>query len=266
MKYQELKDFSIKNIPNVIYDDKIFKSYVYTDLIASKYCHKDPNYNALYDEVRNEISKRSKSALALFDNYLNSPCFKGQNLEYYNLCLVYDYLAFTQPQEHFTEDQKIVKNVLIELNANKRLIDIHLENKNVQVCFTHQLISHFYEEMNKIKNNSEDKKKIILFSGHDLYLTCLCMFLEVDLKKYSYDFDDEINFIIFKKKNDSKLYFKAEYNDELMDLPFDNLENKKICELDAILEKIKKDFLFTTYEEIMDICHMKSNKEFYPSN
>ena len=44
MNHKELKEYTIKNIPNTLYDDKIFKSYEYCDLVSSKYCHLDPKY------------------------------------------------------------------------------------------------------------------------------------------------------------------------------------------------------------------------------
>ena len=33
--------------------------------------------------------------------------------------------------------------------------------------------------MDKIRKNKEDKKKLIMYSGHDLYLHCLINFLEI---------------------------------------------------------------------------------------
>ena len=153
-----------------------------------------------------------------------------------------------------------------KLDINKRMTDIDISNKNVNLCFSYQLIYNYYQEMEKIVKNSDDKKKIVLFSGHDLYMTCLLSFLEIkDKNKYRYYFDDEINFIIFKKKNNEKLYFRAEYNNEAIEIPFSTLENKKECELDTIMDKIKKEYLSHSFEEIMDFCNLKSTKEFYPS-
>ena len=113
--------------------------------------------------------------------------------------------------------------------------------------------------MDKIRKNKEDKKKIVFYSGHDLYLHCLINFLEIkDKKKFGYLFDDEINFIIFKKNGNEKLYFKATYNDEVIDIPISTLDNKKECELDTIMNKIEKKFLIYTYDDIMDFCKLKN--------
>ena len=120
--------------------------------------------------------------------------------------------------------------------------------------------------MDEIRKNSEKQKKIILFSAHDLYLNSLLNFLEIeDKSKFQYYFDDEINFIIFKKDIDEKLYLKVEYNDDLLDIPFSTFENKKECELDTLMEKIQKEYLIHNFEEIMDLCYLKTTKEFYPS-
>ena len=153
-----------------------------------------------------------------------------------------------------------------KLNANKRMIDIDLCNKNTNLCFSHQLICNYYQEIDKIRKNDENQKKIILFSAHDLYLNCLLNFLEIkDLSKFQYSFDDEINFIIFKKKGDEKLYLRVEYNEDALEIPFSTLENKKECELDTLMEKIEKEYLIHSFGEIMDFCRLKTPKEFYPS-
>ena len=154
-----------------------------------------------------------------------------------------------------------------KLNANKRMIDIDNANKNANLCFSHQLICNYYKEMDEIRKNSKEQKKIVLSSAHDLYLNSLLNFLEIeDKNKFQYNFDDEINFIIFKKNNDSKLYLKIEYNDDLLEIPLSTLENKKECELDTIMDKIAKEFLIHNFDEIIDFCNLKQTKEFYHSN
>ena len=269
MNQKELKEYTLKNIPNTIYDDKIFKSYEYCDLISSKYCNLDPNYKKLFEEIENEISKKSKKALEVYKKYLNHPIYKGKTYEYFKICFISDFLFFISPevQKNFNEEQLIIKDVMGKLKANKRMIDLNNANKNANLCFSHQLICNYYEEMDKIRKNSEDQKKIILLSAHDLYLNCLLNFLEIeDKSKFEYYFDDEINFIIFRKKGHEKLYFRVEYNDDVLEIPFSTLENKKECELDTLMDKIKKEYLVHSYEEIMDFCHLKTEKEFYPSN
>ena len=87
-----------------------------------------------------------------------------------------------------------------KLNANKRMIDIDNSNKNVNLCFSHLLICNYYKEMDEIRKNSKEQKKIVLFSAHDLYLNSLLIFLEIeDKNKFQYNFDDEINFIILRR-------------------------------------------------------------------
>ena len=194
--------------------------------------------------------------------------FKGKKDEYFKLNYIYDFLFYISDdvQQKFNEEQLIIKDVFDKLNVNKRMLEVHFENKNVNLCFSHQLICNYYQEMDKVRKNSEEKKKIVLFSGHDIYLITLLNFLGFEDKtKFNYYFDDEINFIIFKKENEEKFYFRAEYNDDVLELPFSTLENKKECELNTVMEKIEKEYLTHTFEEIMDFCLLKSDKEFYPS-
>ena len=268
MSYNELKEYTIKNIPNTVYDDKIFKSYEYCDLISSKYCNLDPNYKKLFDEIETEISKRSQKALEVYKKYLEHPIFKGKTYEYFKICFISDFLFFIAPevQKNFSQEQLIIKDVMGKLNANKRMIDIDLVNKNTNLCFSHQLICNYYQEMDKVRKNDKNQKKIILFSAHDLFLNCLLNFLEIkDLSRFQYSFDDELNFIIFKKKGDEKLYLRVEYNEDKLEIPFSTLENKKECELDKFMEKIEKEYLIHSFDEIMDFCRLKTSKEFYPS-
>ena len=268
MKEEELKEFTLKNIPNAIYDGKIFKSHAYCFDISSKYCYANPHYKQIFEEVEEEISKKSKKSLEIYKKYLESPMFKGKKDEYFKLNYIYDFLFYISDdvQQKFNEEQLIIKDVFDKLNVNKRMLEVHFENKNVNLCFSHQLICNYYQEMDKVRKNSEDKKKIVLFSGHDIYLITLLNFLGFEDKtKFNYYFDDEINFIIFKKENEEKFYFRAEYNDDVLELPFSTLENKKECELNTVMEKIEKEYLTHTFEEIMDFCLLKSDKEFYPS-
>ena len=261
MSQEALKEFTIKHIPNTVYDPKIFESYEYIDDVASKYCEKKDDYKNLYDEVEKEISKKSDKVLELYKKYLNHPSFKGKTYEFFKLSFVSDFLFFIAPevQNNFNEEQKIIKKVLGDLDANKRIIEICFTIKEINLCFSHQLVCSYYNEMDKIRKKSEDKKKIVMYSGHDLYLHCLINLLEIkDKKNFGYLFDDEINFIIFKKDNSEKLYFRVDYNDESIEIPLSTLENKKECELDTLMGKIEKEFLIYNYDDIMDFCHLKN--------
>ena len=63
----------------------------------------------------------------------------------------------------------------------------------------------------------------------------------------------KLNLLFSKKKDDNKLYFKAEYNDNPIEIPFSSLENKKQCKLDTIMKKIEKEFLIYSYDDILMI-------------
>jgi hypothetical protein len=212
--------------------------------------------------------KNQKKAVEIFKRYLVHPFFHGKIFEHLKLSFIWDFLCLQKPEieKTFSEDQKLIREVMTELNVYKKLIELNFANKNANFCFCHQLICSYYNEIDKLRKNADDKKKIILLSAHDLYLKGLLNFFEVkDVSKFMYYFDDEINLIIFRKKGDMKLYFRLEYNDEELEIPMSNLKNKKECELDILMTKIEKEYLIYTYNDIIDFCKFKTNKEFYPS-
>jgi hypothetical protein len=261
MSTEELKKFTIDNIPNAVYEPKIFTSYEYCDRIAAESCKKNAEYKKIFQEVENAVKEKSEKALKLYQKYFNHPVFIGKSYDFFKISFIYDFLNFIDPeiQKNFNEEQKIIKEVLDSLDANKRCIEICFSINEIHLCFSHQFISSYYYEMDKLRKNMDDKKRVIMYSGHDLYLHCLINFLGYkDKKKFGYLFDDEINFIIFKKKSNDKLFFRVDYNDEIIDIPFIKEGNKKECELDIVLDKIEKEYLIYSYDDIKDFCELKN--------
>ena len=114
MSEEKLKEFTIKHIPNTVYDSKIFKSFEYIDDLARVYSEPNEEYKNLYDEVEKELAKKSDKVLQLYHKYLNHPSFKGKTYEFFKLSFIYDFLYFIAPevQQNFNEEQKIIKEVL----------------------------------------------------------------------------------------------------------------------------------------------------------
>jgi len=211
MSQEELKEFAIKNFPNAKFEASMFK---YDVSVACKYYSLDPDYSKLLNELEKEIGQQSQAALELYKKYTHKPEGARGHMDNYMITFIYDFLFNVKPevQKTFTNEQLIIKDVMGKLKANKRMMDINLSNPNSLKCNVKGILECFYKEMTKIKENAEDKKKIIIISGHDINLACLIGFLETDKSKYYYNFDDEINCIVFKKPNDEKLYVKFEYN------------------------------------------------------
>ncbi len=180
-----LKEFTKKNIPNTVYDDKIFKSFEYIDNLASEYSKKEEEYQKLYDDVEKEMSKRSEKVHQLYLKYLNHPSFTEKTYEFFKLSFVYDFLFFIdqEVQKNFYEEQKIMKEVFEQLGVNKKIIELCFSIKEINSCFSHQLVCSYYNEMDKVRKNKEDTKKIVMYSAHDLYVHCLINLLEIKDKK-----------------------------------------------------------------------------------
>ena len=57
MSTEELKKCIIDNIPNVVYEPKIFTSSEYCVLIAAESCKKNDEHKKIFKEVENEVKE-----------------------------------------------------------------------------------------------------------------------------------------------------------------------------------------------------------------
>ncbi len=259
---EELKDYTLKNF-NTIYDNDLFNSYIYCDEIAAKYSYKNKEYNEFLEKIEKKLLNKSQSTLDLYKKYCNSELFKGKPYDYYKLNFISDFLMFVYPevQKNFTKEQIYMKEVFIEENSYKQIIDITLNNPNVYIPYLYRLIEVLKSEINKVINNDKDKKKIIFLSAHDLYLGGFLIGLGLEHDKFNYEFNDEINIILFKKNE--KMFVKIEYNDTQLKLPFNNGNYES--EVEKLIELFDKLTNFD-YDKIMKFCKLEIEDDLVDSN
>ena len=260
--HKELKEYTLKNF-NTIYDEDLFNSYIYCDEIAAKYSYKSEEYNNFLKNIENKLLNKSQSTLNLYKKYCNCELFKGKPYDYYKLNFISDFLNYVNPevQKNFTKEQKEMKEVFLEENSYKKIIDITLNNPNVYIPYLFQLIEVLKSEINKVLNNEKDKKKIIFLSAHDLYLGGFLIGLGLEHENFHYDFNDEINIVLFKKNNNN--FVRIEYNDIQLKLPFGN--NHYEVEVEKLMLLFNKLSNFD-YEKIMKFCKLEINDDLVDSN
>ena len=101
-----------------------------------------------------------------------------------------------------------------------------------------------------------NRKKLILFSGHDDNLSAVLKAFGIDYKRFNYEFNDEVNFV--KVKEGDEYYVKVFYNEELL---FNPVCKSYRCPLGVFVKFVEENYSVDkdTYEkfcngEIEEIC------------
>jgi len=254
-----LKEICIKNY-NANFESKIFSSFEEANKIANYYTMKNSKYFELFEEIKKNLKKKSEKVLNLFLNYYNNEIYEKKELKYFSLCIIYDFLSFSldEVKKKFKKEHFEILNVFNELNVNKKMMDLILQNPNVFTVYNYKLFEVIRNNLFGIEKNY---KKLIFFSGHDVYLCSFLNALKFDVENKNYFFDDEIKIIVFKKKN--KIFVKFLYNDETLKINFDkNKENIFEIEIEKFVDYLNNNFLNKfTYQNIIDFCEFKNKKD-----
>ena len=211
-------------------------------------------YEQLLVHIRSLLPHEQQ--LKLFDSYLNLNYYNNTlntaEPYYIRLINVCDYYKNTNDTLS-DEDDIQLKKVLMEVNAYKTVLDMLNEGKDFNVIFNCKILTAIKEELMKEECN---RKKLILFSGHDDNLSAILKAFGIDYKKFNYDFNDEVNFVRVKEGNEH--YVKVFYNDELL---FNPLCNSYKCPLGVFVKFVEENYSVDkeTYEkfcngEIKSIC------------
>jgi hypothetical protein len=169
--------------------------------------------------------------------------------------------VYPEVQKNFSKEQNNMKEVFIEENSYKKIIDITLNNPNVYIPYLFKLIQVLKTEINKVINNDKDKKKIIFLSAHDLYLGGFLIGLGLEHDNFYYEFNDEINIILFKKNEN--MFVKIEYNDIQLKLPFNNGNYES--EIEKLIKLFDKLTNFD-FEKIMKFCKLEIEEDLVDAN
>ena len=196
-------------------------------------------YKQLLAYVRSLLSNEQ---LKLFDSYLNLDYYKTVSTPYYlrliNIC---DYYKTTN--DALSEEDSQLKTRLMDVNVYKSVLDLLNEGKDFNKMFNCKILTAIKQELAK---DERDKKKLILFSGHDDNISAILKAFKIDCAKFNYNFNDEVNFVHVKEDNEH--YVKMFYNDELL---FNPLCGSKRCPLGVFVKFIEENYTVDkeTYEK-----------------
>ena len=241
LNQNELKDYTIKNF-NCEYDKVTFNGLFYCTNIIRQFRVICEPYKNLVSNLKNEIKLKSQKALDLFNKYYNLTIFNDPSFDTLNLGAICDYLFYSNDNitNNFSEEEKIIKDALIKLEIEKKNFDYSFNDYKVKICLTYKLLEIIRNEINKVIENKNDKKKLIMMSGHDTNLASILIALNLNNEGCYYKFDDEIKFIIYKNNNEFKI--KIFYNE--------------IKKYDNYINKFLENFQFLdkyTFEEIFNV-------------
>ena len=196
-------------------------------------------YEQLLVHIRSLLPHEQQ--LKLFDSYLNLN-FNTPQPYYIRLIYVCDYYKNTNDTLSDDDDLQL-KKVLTEVNAYKTVLDMLNEGKDFNIIFNCKILTAIKEELVKKECN---RKKLILFSGHDDNLSAVLKAFGIDYKKFNYDFNDEVNFVRVKEGNEH--YVKVFYNDELL---FNPLCKSYKCPLGVFVKFVEENYSVDkeTYEK-----------------
>lgn len=213
LNHNELKDYTIKNF-NCHYDKVTFNGLFYCTNIIRKFRVNSEKYKNLVSNLKKEIKSKSEKALNLFNHYYNLSIFNDPSFDTLNLGAICDYLFYSNEKvkNTFSEEEKVIRDVLLNLDIEKKNYDYSFNDNKIKMCLTYKLMEIIRNEIKNVIEKNVDKKKLIIMSGHDTNLASLLIVLNLNNEGCYYKFDDEIKFIIYKKENIFKI--KILYNDK----------------------------------------------------
>lgn len=220
---------------NAIFDEYMYTGFVKCSERLNEYFDNNETFNSLLTNINSKLQNEPE-VYKLYQSYLNLDLFVKEKYHMF-LKLIYICDYYNTTSDTLNDNDIKLKYVLNELNVYRVLIDISNEDKDLNVIFNWRILSSINDEISQ----SDNKKKLILFSGHDYNISAMLKAFGIDYLKYDYYYNDEINFV-HVKENDSH-YIKLYYNNELMINP---LCNSTKCPINVFTDYIKEKFNINT--------------------
>jgi hypothetical protein len=112
----------------------------------------------------------------------------------------------------------------------KLLVDIVTTDECVNRLLSSKILSTIMKHFESKINNNLETLKAVLFSAHDTTLSALIRAIKLDPANYRFEFNDELNFVLYKYKGEE--YISLRYNTLNLDIKFCevyDVEGLKLC-------------------------------------
>ncbi len=215
-----ITEFLRKNFDTQFPNDYMFNALENTKCrqIIEERFNKSKNIENIHTMVKKITGMHSYE----FDQYFLS--LPNEMHTYIKVFYVADYLErYMENRVDISESEYRLKEFLS--SYYKLIVDSTADEPSLNRLFTSKI---YLEILNSFENkiNGKDNKMLILFSSHDVTMSAFIHSLKANAKDFNYDFNDEINFVLYEFEEE--FFVSIKYNNEELKLNF--CEGKKICE------------------------------------
>jgi hypothetical protein len=222
---QNIRNFLSENFNTEFPNDLMFN--VLENLKCRSKIEKILKDSPRLEQINHRVARMTDSSRDIFWAFFTE--LPKEMHTYLKVFYIADYLErHMENRVEITDKEQDLKDLLT--NYYKLIVDTTAEDPSIFRLFTtkiyEQILNYF-----EAKVNGRSQYKLILFSAHDVTMSAFIHSIYANVKDYHYEFNDEINFVLYEVENE--YYVSIKYNN--FEIPLKFCGGKKIC----VYEKFK---------------------------